>query len=160
MKATLITLILLLTFTGCQDQETQKKMQAAHDAEVAAQARAEVLAEISAAAQTSPADPQHEKLKQMGINIHNDVISIDTNKSKLFLKAFSDKMAKHMQKTSDDLRKGIIETKEAGIDINNEHIHIDLNKTRNFLEEWGKNIHTIVEEINHVTEELDINTSR
>ena len=159
MKHTLITILLLLTLTGCQDKETEAKIQAAHDAQVAAQARAEVLAEISAATQTTPTSPQNEKLKHMGITINNDVISIDTNKSKIFLKSFSDKMAKHMQKASDDLQKGIMETKEAGIEINNEHIHIDLNKTKNFLQEWSKHIHNIVEEMDQVSRSFEHNTS-
>jgi len=152
-------MIFLLTFTGCQDKETEAKIQAAHDAQIAAQAKLEVLAEL-AAEKTTTKPEQHDKLKDMGITINNDVISIDTNKSKLFLKTFSDKMAKHMQKASEDLQKGIIDTKEAGIDINNEHIHIDLNKTKSFLQEWSKHIQVLVNEVNQVTQELDINTSK
>jgi len=152
-------MIFLLTFTGCQDKETEAKIQAAHDAQIAAQAKLEVLAEL-AAEKTTTKPKQNDKLKDMGITINNDVISIDTNKSKLFLKTFSDKMAKHMQKASEDLQKGIIDTKEAGIDINNEHIHIDLNKTKSFLQEWSKHIQVLVNEVNQVTQELDINTSK
>jgi len=160
MKQTLLILLLLFTFTGCQDKETDAKIQAAHDAQIAAQARVEVLAELAAAAQTPPTDPQYEKLRDMGISIHKDVISIDTNKSKAFLKTFSEKMAKHMQKASDDLQKGFIETKEAGIEISNEHIHIDLNKTKDFLEEWSKHIQILVKEVNEVTSAFENNTSK
>ena len=160
IKQTLIILILLFSFTACQDKETQDKIQAAHDAQIAAQARADVLAELSAATQANTSDPQYEKLKHMGITIHNDIISIDTNKSKVFLKNFSDKMAKHMQKAADDLQKGIIETKEAGIDINNEHIHIDLNKTKHFLQEWSQQFKVLVDEMNQVTQNLDNNSSK
>ncbi len=41
MRYIFISLLILLSFTGCEDKERQAK----HDAQVAAQARAELLAE-------------------------------------------------------------------------------------------------------------------
>lgn len=159
MKQILLTFVFLLIFTGCQDKKTQEKMQAEHDAQVAAQARAELLAELSKTEKTASYTKHHAKLEQLGIRMHNDVISIDTNKSKVFLKNFSDRMAEHLQNASDDLQKGIIETKEAGIDINDEHIHIDINKTKNFLQEWSQHIELLVGEMKQVTDALENNTS-
>ncbi|NOR56560.1 MAG: hypothetical protein GQ531_10160 [Sulfurovum sp.] len=156
---TLITILLVLSFTGCQDKETEAKIQAAHDAQIAAQARMELLVELEKERTSSPQSEQNEKLKNMGITIDNDIIRIDTNKSKMFLKNFSEKMAKHLQKASDDLHKGVIETKEAGIDISDEHIHIDLNKTRHFLQEWSQQFKVLVDDINEVTSTLENNIS-
>jgi hypothetical protein len=46
MRHLLIMLTLLLSFAGCEDREQLTKEQAAHDAQIAQQARAELLAEL------------------------------------------------------------------------------------------------------------------
>jgi len=163
MKHLLLTLILLLTLSGCQDKETDAKKQAAHDAKIAAQARAEVRAEYEAkqAAQKAQAEAQkHTKLNQMGVDMNNGTIIIDTNKTKSFFDALNQKMETQMKKISDDLQKGIIDAKEEGVEINNERITIDLNKTKNLLEIWGKKIQSFAKEFDEVTQTLEINTSK
>ena len=46
MRHLLLTLIFLLSFTGCQDKNNDAKEQAAHDAKIIAETRAKVLAEV------------------------------------------------------------------------------------------------------------------
>jgi hypothetical protein len=163
MKHLLISLILLLTFTGCQDKENDAKKQAAHDANVAAQARAEVRAEYEAkqAAQKAQIEAQkNSNLNQMGVAMHNGTITIDTNKTKDFFNALNQKMEIQMKKISDDLQKGIIDAQEEGIQINDERITIDLNKTKNLLDVWGKKIQSFAKEFDQVAQTLEMNTSK
>jgi len=163
MKHLLISLIILLTFTGCQDKENDAKKQAAHDAQIATQARAEVRAEYEAKQASQKAQIEAEKntkLNQMGVEMHNGTITIDTNKTKDFFNALNKKMEVQMKKISDDLQKGIIDAKEEGIQINDERITIDLNKTKNLLEVWGKKIQSFAQEFDEVSQTLEINTSK
>jgi len=163
MKHLLITLIVLLSFTGCQDKENDAKKQAAHDAKIAAKAKAEVLAELEAkqAVQKANIETQRNtKLNQIGVAMRNGTITIDTNKTKNFFNTLNKKMELQMKKISDDLQKGIIDAKEEGIQVNNERISIDLNKTKTLLETWGKKIKNFAKEFDEVAQTLDINTSK
>lgn len=163
MKHLLITLILLLTLTGCQDKENDAKKQAAHDAKIAAQARAEVRAEFEAKEAAKKARIEAEKntnLNQMGIGMNNGTLTIDTNKTKSFFNALNKKMEQQMKKISDDLQKGIIDAQEEGIQVNDERITIDLNKTKSLLEIWGKKIQVFAKEFDNVAKSLEVNTSK
>ena len=160
MRHLLFTLILLLSFTGCQDKEKDVKAQAKHDAQIAKKVRAEVQAEYKAEALKKEKETtQNAKFNKVGINVDNGMITIDTNKTKDFFKQFSQTMEVKMKKISDDLQQGIVETKEAGIDINNEHIHIDLNKTRNLLEVWGKKIQIFAQEFDDLAKSIEDNNT-
>jgi len=156
MRHLLITLILLLTFTGCQDKEKEAKAQAEHDAQIAKKVRAEVQAEYKAEEVKKQQEAtKDEKFNKVGINVNNGKITIDTNKTKDFFKQFSKTMEVKMKKISDDLQQGIIETQEAGVNINKDHINIDLNKTKNLLEDWGKKIQIFAHEFDEITKNLE-----
>ncbi len=115
MRYILISLILVLSFAGCQEKEQQSsEAQAKHDAKIAQQARAEALAEFEAEKKAQLAQVQateakikalkvlpttetqteeeKDKLSKMGVTMDNDVITIDTNKTKTFFKDLSKKM--------------------------------------------------------------------
>jgi Tfp pilus assembly protein PilV len=160
MKHLLISLILVLSLTACQDKETDAKKQAAHDAKIAAQARAEVRAEYAAKQKAEKEAQKNTKLNQMGVEMHNGTITIDTNKTKDFFNALNTKMEIQMKKISDDLQKGIIDAQEEGIQVTDERITIDLNKTKNLLEVWGKKIQSFAQEFDEVAQTLEINTSK
>ena len=184
MRHLLVSLILLLSLTGCQDKkQLDQEAQAKHDAKIAQQARAEVLAELKAGKlqiekvlqeqvlqegilPQTPTPTKEEKhslehknaqLNKMGIHMEKDSINIDTNKTKEFFNDLSKKLNVQMKKISDDLEKGIIDTKEAGVEINDKHIHIDLNKTQNILENWAKKIQVFVEEFDEITNNIENN---
>jgi len=158
MKHLLLSIIILLSFSGCEDKKNDAAQQAAHDAQIAAQAKAELLAEINAKEKAH--SKKDVKLNQMGISMDKDTITINTSKTKDYLQQLSHKMEIQMKQISDDLQKGIIETKEAGIHISNDNINIDLNKTRNLLEEWGQKIQVFVKEFDEVAQTLESNTSK
>lgn len=153
LRHLLISLILLLSVTGCEDQEQQ----AAHDARIAQQARAELLAELQAKKDLT--EDNASKLHKMGITMEDGTIIIDTNKTKDFFREMNQKMGVQMKKLSDDMEKGVVETKEAGIEINEQYIHIDLNKTQDLLTEWGKRIELFVHEFDEMAKTLEINSS-
>lgn len=180
MRYILISLILLFSFAGCQEKEQQSsKAQTKHDTKTAEETRAEVLAEFEAEKKaqlaqvkateakikalkispTSESQKEKDKLSQVGVTMDNDVLTIDTNKTKTFLKDLSKKMEKQMKKISHDLDKGIIEAKEAGVDINNGQINIDLNKTRDLFESWSKKIQVFANEFDEVAKSLDENNT-
>lgn len=157
MKNLLLSLILLLSLTACDDNTSQ----AEHDAQIAKAERAKVLAEFEAEKRAkqlerqntpAPTPPKEEnKLQKMGIDIQKETITIDTNKTKAFIGDLSQKMNTQIEKISDDFKKGIINTKEAGIEINEKHIHIDINKTKNILVDWSNKIEGFVKEFDEVT---------
>jgi hypothetical protein len=153
MRYIVISLLILFSLTGCEDKEAQ----AEHDAKIAQQARAELLAEIEA--KKVQEEKEKAKFNKMGINVDDGTITIDTNKTKGFFDDLGKKMDVHMKKMASDMEKGIIENKEAGVEINEEHIHIDLNKTRNFLLNWGQQLQVFMEEFDNMAKTLEINST-
>lgn len=159
MQHLLISFMILFFFSGCEDKV---KDQAAHDAKVAKQARVELLSELEAKkAETRKASQEtnETKLSRMGVDIDNGIITIDTNKTKDFFRELNQKMAAQISKISDDLEKGIIETKEAGVEVTEQHIYIDLNKTQDLLQDWGKKMQVFVQEIDEMAKTLETNSS-
>lgn len=158
MRHLLIVLMLLFSFTGCEDKEQLAKEQAVHDAKIAQQARAELLAELEAK-KAQLQETNETKLSRMGVHMDDGIITIDTNRTKDFFKELNEKMAVQIKKISEDLEKGIIETKEAGIEMKEQHIHIDLNKTQNFLQEWGEKMQIFMQEFEDIAKNLDTNNT-
>lgn len=157
MRHLLIALILLLSFTGCEDREQQAKQQAEHDAKIAQQARADLLAELKA--QKDLTDNNASKLHKMGITMQDGTIIIDTNRTKDFFRELNQKMGRQMKKLSDDIEKGVVDTKEAGIEVNEQYIHIDLNKTQDLLIDWSKKMQDFMQEFDEMAKTLETNST-
>lgn len=158
MHHLLLTLILLFTFTGCQDKEQQQKEQAQHDAQIAHQARTELLAELEKEKQAQ--EEKNNQFSQIGVKMEQGTITIDTNKTKDFLKDLGTRMNVQMKQVSDDLQKGIIDAQEGGVQINNGNINIDLNKTQTLLDGWSKKIEGYVKEYDKIVEEIEYNRTK
>ena len=162
MRHLLIMITLLLSLSGCGNNEDLAKEQAAHDAQIAQQARTELLAELEAEKarkQKESKEKNETKLSKMGVHMDDGIITIDTNKTKEFFKDLNQKMAVQIKKISDDLEKGVIETKEAGVEVTEQQIHIDLNQTQNLLQDWGKKMQIFVQEFAEVAQTLETNES-
>ena len=157
MRHFLLAFLLLFAFTGCQDKEQQQQEQAEHDAKIAQQARAELLAELEK--EKKAEEEKKSKFSHMGVTMEQGVITIDTNKTKDFLKELGQKMHVQIQQVSDDLQKGIIDSQEGGVKINNGNINIDLNKTQIFFDEWSKKVEGYVKEFDEMVKEIENNTS-
>ncbi|WP_295420918.1 hypothetical protein [Sulfurovum sp.] len=155
MKQLLIILIVLFSFSGCQDKEKQ----AQHDAQVAQKAKAELLAELKAkeeARKKKELEAQkNSKLSKIGITTEDGKIIIDTNKTKGFFKDVATQMKDKMEKFSKDLEQGMIKDKNAGIEVDETHINIDLNKTKSFLDNWGEKMQGFVKEFDNIAKEIN-----
>lgn len=158
MRHLLLTLLLLLTFSGCQDKEQQQKEQAKHDAQIAQQAKTELLAELEKEKQAQ--EEKNNKFSHMGVKMEQGTITIDTNKTKDFLKDLGKRMHIQMKQVSDDLQKGIIDAQGAGVKVNNGNINIDLNKTQTLLDEWSKKIEGYVKEFDKIAKEIEDNRTK
>ena len=161
MKQLLIILVLLFSFSGCQDA---KEKQAQHDAQVAQQAKTELLAQLKAKKEEKrkkELEAQKEsKLSKIGITTEDGKIIIDTNKTKDFFKNVATKMKDKMEKLSKDLEQGMIKDKNAGIEVDETHINIDLNKTKSFLDNWGKKMQGFVKEFDKLAKEINNTVSQ
>jgi hypothetical protein len=158
MRHLLLSLLLLLTLSGCQDKEQQQKEQANHDAQIAQQARTELLDELEKEKQAQEA--KNNRFSHMGVKMDQGTITIDTNKTKDFLKELGHRMNVQMKQVSDDLQKGIIDAQEAGVKVNNGNINIDLNKTQTLLDEWSKKIEGYVKEFDEIAKEIEDNRTK
>ena len=158
MQKIIFSLILLLAFTGCQDKEKQQKDQVAHDAQIAKQAKAELLAEIEKEKKTQT--EKNAKLSHMGVQMDKGTITIDTNKTKDFFKDLGQRMDIQMKQISNDLQKGIIDAQASGVHIDNGNINIDLNKTQTLLNDWSQKIDIFVKEFDNITKEIEYNRTK
>jgi hypothetical protein len=156
MKRILISGIVLLALSGCQDS---KEEQARHDAIIAQEAREQLLEELKAketAEQKAKEEKEKDsKLSQMGVTIDKGVLTVDTNKTKGFFQDLGNKLENKMKTISKDLDDGTLNEKEAGIELNKTHINIDLNKTKNFLDDWSVKMQALIKELNTIIKELD-----
>jgi len=152
MKQILIAMILLLSFSGCQDK---KEDQAQHNAKIAQEARAQLLKEQAEAKKKQKELEKNHKYSKIGITSENGKIIIDTNKTKSYFKDLAHQMKTKMDKMSKDLEKGIVKNEEAGIEMDETHINIDLNKTKTFLETWGKKMQGFVKEFDEIAKEFN-----
>ena len=92
VRSILIPLLILFALTGCEDKEAQAK----HDAQIAQQAREELLAELEAKKAQEEKEPA--AFNKIGINVHEGTIMIDTNKTKNFLNELGKKMDVEMKR--------------------------------------------------------------
>ncbi len=187
MRHTLLILLILFSFTACQDKEQAQKEQAIRDAQIVKKVRLELEKEFArkeaklqqaleekeaqllkqqtlsqnTLTHTSQKDMNTptDKLSNMGINVKEGVISIDTNKTRDFFKTLSNTMNAKIEKVNNDIEKGILDIKNAGIKINNEHINIDLNKTKELLDTWSQKMQIFVQEFDSLSQNIDKNTT-
>ena len=151
-KHLLVTIILLLSISACQDS---KSNQAEHDAKVAHEARTQLLREQAEEKKKQEEIEKKNKFSQIGIASKDGKIIIDTNRTKSYFKDLAHQMKTKMDKMSKDLEKGIVKNREAGIEMDETHINIDLNKTKHFLDTWGKKIQEYVNNFDEITKEFD-----
>ncbi len=183
MQNLLLSMILLFSLSACGDN----KQQATHNTQLTQKVNAEktaLLAEIKAkdeALQKARLEAkvaqekllvqeqaqkekslkqtkQNDKLSKVGIQVKENIITIDTNKTKDFFKTIGDKLRDKLQKITGELEKGMLDEEDAGIKIDDSHINIDFNKTKDFLETWGKKMQGFVKEFDDMAKEMDINT--
>ena len=162
IKTILISFALLLSLSGCNESSQD---QAAHDAKIAAAAKAELRAELKKEADSiviknKEQSKSDNKLSHLGVTKNGDTITIDTNKTKTFLRLMAANMKQSVDKFAKDMKDGVVNNKEAGIEINHDNITIDLNRTKSFLESWENTIVQYAKEFDKMSNELDITTKK
>jgi len=99
---------------------------------------------------------KEEIFKKIGLDVSDDNINIDLNKTKDFFNTLQNKFQEKAENIEKDIADGKIDFEESvGIKIDNEHINIDLKKTKSFIEEFGKKIENFLGEIDHTISKLD-----
>ena len=144
MKYLLLSFVILFSINGCE--ENTHKID--KEKEALSKQRAKTLAQYKEAQKNraiierkTPTKPQ---TPDTGIVVKDGTISIDTNKTKAFIKGLSDKLDMKIDAISNDLKHGVIKNKEAGIDISANGVKIDLNKTKSVISSWSKKIESFV----------------
>ncbi len=122
-KTLLIAIFPLIFYVGCGDNVENKSVP---------QKNSEVKSELNVSKKTKPKD----LLNQLGLNIENEKISIDFNKSKNFIK----KMEIEMHSKADEIQYKIDKadinfSRDIGIDISDDKFEIDLNKTKKMFQQ-------------------------
>ena len=113
------------------------------------------LKEQTKKAQKRKEDTKNEKLSKAGILIEDNVITIDTNKTKDFFQNIGKKLEEKLRKITNEIEKGMLDEKDTGVQIDESRINIDLNKTKDFLETWGKKMQGFVKEFDTMAKESD-----
>jgi uncharacterized protein (UPF0333 family) len=146
IKTLYFSIILIILFNGCESQSE-------HDARIAKEARAALLAELKnqqqAEARAKEAREQNSTLFRIGISQEGEKITIDINKTQHFFKNLSKKITKQMDQFSREMEKGI--------EIDEHHITIDINKTGNFLDKWHQKMQNFANEIDALSKSLEHN---
>jgi hypothetical protein len=160
MKNIFIISVLLLSLSGCQSAEEEAQAQAAHDAQITKQARADLMAELKAKEEaTNAADGlKNAKLSQVGIVVHDKEITINPEKAKDFFDNIGKKIEEKLRDLTKNLDKGMVEGEDTGIHMTSDKINIDLNKTQDFLNTWGKKMQSFVKEIDSMAKSMDTTT--
>jgi len=138
-----------------ENQEVQAKLLAQEEEKKEAFLKAQVQKE-----KEQKEIARNKKLSQVGIQVENNTITIDTNKTKDFFKQIGLNFEDKIKKITQDLEKDVIDQKEAGIHIDESNIHIDFNKTKNFLEKWGQKMQGFVNEFDTMAKDIDANLKK
>lgn len=123
MRYLLVTLTLLLSLTGCQDKkQLDEEAQAKHDAKIAQQARAEVLAELQSG------KVQIEELQK----------KVMQNQELPEAKLQQTQTSTPTKEEKDSLEHKNAQLNQMGIHMEKDSITIDTNKTKEFFNDLSK----------------------
>ena len=166
MKHILLSFIILFSINSCEDNPNDCKVN--KEKEELAKERAKTLQEHQTAKQKlketpttttkiSIEKPKDNSItsKDTGIIIKDGTLSIDTNRTKAFIKGLSNQLDMKIDSITDDLKHGVIKNKEAGIDISANGVNIDLNKTKSVISNWSKKIESFVKTFDNVATETN-----
>ncbi|MDD5548783.1 MAG: hypothetical protein PHI79_04185 [Sulfurovaceae bacterium] len=90
-------------------------------------------------------------LSDIGIEVSDDKIAIDTAKTKEFFGNIQQHIQDTAQNIGEHIEKG---TQNAGIKVDDEHIEVDLQQTKNFIEEMGEKIEHFLAHLEHSVDKL------
>ena len=86
-------------------------------------------------------------MHEIGLQVTDGKIIIDTGKSKRFFENLERKIHKSMQKSVEKIEKHSPSAADLGIHVQKDRITVDLNQTADFIKEWGETIKVLGEEL-------------
>jgi histidinol dehydrogenase len=101
-------------------------------------------------------DDDTDLLSKLGIDIGDEKINIDLNKTKTLMESLQETLTAKAEKLQQDIAKGSVDLGEnVGIKLDNEQINIDLGKTKTFIEDLGNKFAGFVQQIDEVVKNID-----
>lgn len=153
MRSLFFSILLLFSFTAC---ENRSETQTQRDARIAQEAREALMAELKAKEEAEKkAHEKNSTLFKIGISKEENVITIDTNKTKHFFEEIGEKLSKQMEQLSKEAEEGKFSHQEAGIEADEKHIVIDINKTESFLDKWIQKMQNFAKELDELLKAFD-----
>jgi len=92
-------------------------------------------------------DTNKNILQNIGVDINDEKIHIDFNKTKSFFQTLQDILNQKAQKMQSDIEQGKVDLDNIGLKVDNEQIDIDLNKTKNFIEDLGNKLNNFIKDL-------------
>ena len=100
-------------------------------------------------------DKKDNILSILGINIANEKIDIDLNKTKSFFKNLQSTLESKSEDISQNIKDGKVDLQESiGVKVDNEHISLDLNKTKSFFENLTTKVESFVKDLDSTFSEF------
>ena len=97
-------------------------------------------------------------LSMLGINIANEKIDIDLNKTKSFFESLQDTLEKKSEDLSKSIKEGKVDLQDSvGIKVDDEHISLDLKKTKSFFENLTNKVEGFVKDLDSTFSEFKDN---
>ncbi len=101
-------------------------------------------------------DKKEDLFEKIGLDIGNDKINIDLNKTKDFFSSLQNMLQEKADSIQKDFSEGKINLDESvGIKVDNEHINIDLGKIKSFMEDLGGKIESFIAEVDSAVKNID-----
>ena len=97
-------------------------------------------------------------LSMLGINIANEKIDIDLNKTKSFFESLQSTLEKKSEDLSQSIKEGKVDLQDSvGIKVDDEHISLDLKKTKSFFENLTNKVEGFVKDLDSTFSEFKDN---
>ena len=124
MKHSLIlSLLALIFYVGCSESVEQKPL-------------SQISKKVNSELNVSKKITQKDLLKELGINLENEKISIDFNRTTNFIKQMEIEMHGKADEIQHKIQKADINfSRDIGINISDEKFELDLNKTKKMFQQ-------------------------
>jgi len=100
-------------------------------------------------------EEKKEILNKIGVEIDQDRVAIDLNKTKSFFAALQEILQQKAQQLQKNLEEGKLDMEDVGIKLDEERIEVDLKKTKTFVETFGQKIENFLKELEESVKEIE-----
>ena len=100
-------------------------------------------------------------LSMLGIDIADEKIDIDLNKTKSFFESLQSTLEKKSEDLSQNIKDGKVDLQDSvGIKVDDEHISLDLKKTKSFFENLTNKVESFVKDLDSTFSEFKSDDSK